>query len=589
MQTSGADLVITRLLEEGNDVVFLVPGAQIDPLCQRLSEKPAPQAIVASHELSAGFMADGYARASGKIGACFGIGSCGAANMLPAAAVAAIDCSPVLFLTGNIPSDLQGCGTFQDGGRQGSDDPRVFSRFVRRSQSPGSREELSEVLSRIFETARKPFAAPVHISLPLDLQTGDVPFNRLKIAEELDTTDRQHTFRNSQATNRDTDRIGSVLARARRPCLLVGPRFNGAEASKLIREFAELFVIPVATTLSAKGILPEHHALSLGNFGFSGSQRSLKTLLGRESDLILVLGADFNERDSCCWDNRLRANGRRIVRVDSAEFNSRRFPADIECDIDCVQLIQNWIRDGGNQLGQLHDSTQERAEWVKSLSSFSRTFLPAEEPSLADGVIPLDRVVTSLRESASPDTILTVDAGFQRIFAGHYWLAAQPGTFYSACGTAPIGWAICAAIGIQLARPDQPVIVMTGDGCMTAHGMELGTMVRYRLPIVIVVCNNGAHGSVASRLPDCDLSQLADTDWVAFARSLGATGIKVCGDTQSHDSLSQVFEDATGMARQNRCPVVLDVKTPMTPALPNPEIARSVLSESVNSQESIAA
>jgi len=144
MQNSGADLIMARLVEEGTDAVFLVPGAQIDPPCRRLSETPAPQAIVASHELSAGFMADGYAHASRQVGVCSGIGSCGAANMLPAVAVAAIDCSPVLFLSGNIPNRLQGCGAFQDGWAQGSDDSRVFSSFVRHSESPKSSAELRD-------------------------------------------------------------------------------------------------------------------------------------------------------------------------------------------------------------------------------------------------------------------------------------------------------------------------------------------------------------------------------------------------------------------------------------------------------------
>ena len=124
---------------------------------------------------------------------------------------------------------------------------------------------------------------------------------------------------------------------------------------------------------------------------------------------------------------------------------------------------------------------------------------------------------------------------------------------------------------------------------MTAHGMELGTMVRYRLPIVVVVCNNGAHGSVARRLPDCELARLPQIDWVAFADSMGATGIRVDRSTQSGDTLAQIFEDAMTLAWQNRCPVVLDVKTPIAPAFPSAEITRSALSEPENFRELIAA
>lgn len=587
MQTSGADQILTRLVEEGTAVVFLVPGAQIDPLCRRLSETPAPQAIVASHELSAGFMADGYARASGQVGVCLGIGACGAANMLPAVEVAAIDCSPVLFLSGNIPNRLQGHGAFQDGWAQGSDDSRVFRDFVRYSGSPKTSLEVRDDLDRTFATIRKPFASPVHLSIPVDLQEECVPNSRLGFSKE--SRSRPDDLVRIADNDFDSDRIATALAQAKRPCLLVGPRFCGPDARTLLREFAKRFVIPVATTLSAKGVLPEDHPLSLGNFGFSGSRRALETLLGDKPDLILALGADFNERDSCCWDSRLRTNGRRILRVDSAEFDSQRFPADVECDSDCVELVRDWMCDRGELLGPLLGSADDRTEWVETLSHVPRTFPPAEVTPSEAGIIQLDHVVNSLRESAASDAILTVDAGFQRIFAGHYWQATRPDTFYSACGTAPIGWAICAAIGIQLARTEQPVIVLTGDGCMTAHGMELATMVRYRLPIVVVVCNNGAHGSVAGRLPDSELAQLPDVDWVAFARSMGATGIRVRGGSQLDNTLPEVFEDAMKLARQSCCPVVLDVLTPVTPVLPSADIARSALSKPVSSQDSIAA
>lgn len=582
MQTSGADLIMTRLMERGTDAVFLVPGAQIDPLCRRLSDQTAPQAIVASHEQSAGFMADGYARASHQVGVCLGIGSCGAANMLPAVAVAAEDCSSVLFLSGNIPSRLQGHGAFQDGWVQGADDSRIFKSLVRRSAAPDSRTTLQTELDQLLSSAIDPFGAPVHLSIPVDMQ------------EACDSETRSSNVRTDHFLNsrHDEFRLKAVvakLANARRPCLLVGPRFSGADANVVLREFAEHYRIPIATTLSAKGLLPEDHELSLGNFGFSGSRRAHETLLGTGPDVIFALGADFNERDSCCWDSRLRTNGRAILRADSKETGSLKFKADIECITNCVELLRDWTRDSGQQLLPLLESAPNRTGWIEELSDIPRTFTPLCSSPDEDEVIPLDRVVTSLREAASSDTILAVDAGFQRIFAGHYWQATQPDTFHSACGTAPIGWAICAAIGIQIARPTQPVVVLTGDGCMCAHGMELSTMVRYRLPIVVVVCNNGAHGSVSRRLPESELPRLPEIDWVAFANSLGATGIRVRGNSPAGGSLEHVFDDALTLAQKNQCPFVLDVLTPLAPAVPSPEITRSALTEDNCSLGSAAA
>lgn len=581
MQTSGADLIMTQLMERGTDAVFLVPGAQIDPLCRRLSEQRAPQAIVASHELSAGFMADGYARASHQVGVCLGIGSCGAANMLPAVAVAADDCSPVLFLSGNIPSSLQRHGAFQDGWAHGSDDSSIFKSLVRQSATPESRTTLRSDLDHLLTSSMEPFGSPVHLSLSFDIQ-GAHDTN-----SQSSNVPTEH-FQNTRDEFR-VKAIAAALANSKRPCLLVGSRFSGSDADGVLRMFADKYKIPVATTLLAKGLLSEDHELSLGNFGFSGSRRAHETLLGAGPDLILALGADFNERDSCCWDSRLRSNDRVILRVDSKETDSNAFNADIECITDCVRLIREWTQDCEQQLLPLVQSAHSRSSWIEELSNVPRTFTPVRAPIDNDDIIPLDRVVTSLREASSPDTILAVDAGFQRIFAGHYWKATQPGTFHSACGTAPIGWAICAAIGIQIARPAQSVVVLTGDGCMCAHGMELSTMVRYRLPIVVVVCNNGAHGSVSRRLPDSDLPLLPEIDWVAFANSLGATGIRVRGNSTDGGSLEHVFDDAMACARKNNGPVVLDVLTPVAPAVPSPEITRSALTEEPCSLESAAA
>lgn len=574
MRTTGADLIVTRLHELGTDALFLVPGAQIDPLCKRLSEETGPQAIVASHEISAGFMADGYARASGKTGVCLGIGSCGAANMIPAASVASIDCSPVLFLSGNIPERLQGYKVFQDGWNSAGDDALMFKNLVRETASPRSVSAISTELDRVISGMIQPFAAPAHISLPVDLQLEThvgSPSPNLRIHSGVADT----------AFDFVLDAITASLNLARRPCLLVGSRFASPDAAQILKDFAERYCLPVATTLSSKGLLPENHPLSLGVFGFGGSRRAHETLLGPEPDLLLVLGADFNERDTSCWDARLRSSDRSVFRVDPKKSLSKGFKADLDRQADCFEFLRSLTKEGRARLDLLLNSTADREPWIEWLSKTPRTFPPTTSVPNEESAIPLDRVVLTLQESASHDTILAVDAGFQRIFAGHYWQSRQPCSFFSACGTAPIGWAICAAIGIQIARPQQPVVVLTGDGCMAAHGMEIATMVRYRLPIVIVVCNNGGYGSVSRRLPECDLPLLPRIDWVAFGKSLGASGIKVQGNTHPGEALTQTFAEALQSAREMMRPVVLDIRTPLVPELPETSITRSALSEAI--------
>lgn len=580
MQASGADILQQELVKAGIKAVFLVPGAQVDPLSTQLAKSRQLSTVIANHELAAGFMADGYARASQLPGVCLGIGACGAANMLPAAATAAADDSAVLFLTGNIVSGMRGYGAFQDAGPGGSDDAAVFRQFVRYSAVPESTGALRYELDRAFDLMTQPFRAPVHLSIPYDVQNGK--------ASGESAVESWHADPESLDEDAETGRkqIADALASSQRPYLLVGPRFMSPDAHNLLRQFAETYCVPVATTLSAKGILPETHALSLGNFGFGGSRRAQEAVLRGQPDSIVLLGADFNERDSLAWDRRIKPNGRQIMRVDSKRVDSLGIEVDKHSTSDGVATVRQWLMGGDSRFGPLLKSAPERASWADSLSRTPRTYDAPVDSFCPDGTLPLDLVVLTLRKNVPDDTILVVDAGLHRIFGGHYWEAKQPGTFFSACATVPMGWAICAAIGIQIARGDQPVVVLTGDGCMRAQGIELATMVRYQLPIVTIVCNNRGYGSVYRRMQhsSCaeDLTLLPPVDWVGFAASLGARTKRVDNETALRDSLNNIFEERFRATKARRGPYMLDVATPLQQEIPHPELLCSSLYNSAS-------
>jgi acetolactate synthase-1/2/3 large subunit len=564
------------LINEGVRAVSLVPGMEIDPFLLQLAELPEVRTVVATHEGAAGFIADGYARASQRIGVCLGIGAPGASNMLTAAVTAQADDSPVLFITGNVPVHLDQTGTFQDGGPSGTNDVGLFGQAVRYAatvENPACLEEQLHLAAAAMH--QLPFA-PGHLSIPYDVQEAkpirsSCPFKAERASLETEAENAAHL-----------EQTLSVLARARNLVILAGGRTVLPDAAEPLRRFAEKFSIPVATTLAAKGVLPENHPLSLGNFGYAGMRRANEALLRPDVELLLILGADFNERDSLCWDHRLKSTGRTLVRIDPKKTDYRHgLEADIEWRADCASVLNQFLGLAEGRLASLRETAPTRQDWIEQLMAVPRAYpAPLSDASEVSSV-PLDEVIQELRKSLPEDTNLIVDAGLQRVFAGHYWLALRPHSFFSACGLAPMGWAIGAAIGAKLARPDQPVVVVTGDGCMRTHGFEIATMARYGLPIIVVVCNNQAYGSIHRRFKShrtaAQLTLLSPVDWPQFARALGAESTRASTPAELRAALEQAIQHGAARSSAPAKPWVIDVATPLTQGISNPAAAPAAI------------
>ncbi len=530
---SGADLVVARLRSWGIRHLFLVPGAQLDPLIAAADS--AMSVVVAGHECAAGFMADGYARISRGMGVCAAIGGPGASNLLTAATTARLDESSVVFLTGNVPTALFGCGAFQDGSAQGSRDLALFAGAITHAQQITSSAALGPQLDALRQTSQGSVPGPVHLALPLDIQraqAADVP-----------------------APVRPTRQPGEPLAvwrtelldRARRPVLLLGPRACGSPDT--VRRFVEAYGIPAATSLSAKGLLPEDHPLSLGNFGYAGSRRASAVLLGDEPDLLIVVGMGLNERDTLQWDSRLLGAHRSLMRIDPRP-PAEPLPASFAVDVrgDCTAVLAALLPGEPGELRTLKRTLDERTAWLDRLAAIPRQFDPPPRPATARG-LGNDEILTTMRKVAPREAALFVDAGAHRLFAGHYWQALSPGRFFLAHSNSAMGWAIAAAIGAKLARPDVPMLVLTGDGCMRMHCMELATCAHYGLAVVFVLVDNHGYGSVYRRLSAtgsrvAEHARLPPIDWLGLALGMGCRASAV----DSRDALAAALADGLGYA-----------------------------------------
>jgi acetolactate synthase I/II/III large subunit len=551
----GTDFILDALVLEGLTHLFMVPGGLVDPFLPALARHPKIQPIVAAHEGGAAYMADGYARASGRFGAALGIGGPGLCNMATAIAAAKTDSSRVLVLSGEVPVDMESLGVFQDASQATLDDTATMRPLTRLSMTVASARNLNHWLRRALTSMWAKPSGPVHLSLTHDALVGDCNLDHKVVSAFFgDAVELLSTAATQRALN--------VLGKAKngtalRIACLVGAGVEGTAAAAALRDVAERWMIPVATTLRAKGGFPEDHDLSLGVFGYAGTRHATEAILNEHLDILFVLGSGLNERDTMHWALRERSKAVTIhVNTDMEELTAHSaaghaVPGSARA---FLELMRDKVEIG---CATLDSAKLQRREWITKIKLGPRLY-DVENCKRSTSPIHPATAIASLREAYPRDGIVLIDSGAHRAFAGHYWTAYEPGTYISATNLGPMGWAIPAAIGVQCARPDRRVMVITGDGCMHMHGIEVQTAARYQLPIIYVVLNNSALGNVWLRarrwgaIPD-GLTSLPDHDWAGFARSLGVQGFTVHSPTQLEDTYRRALAANTT--------TLIDVKT----------------------------
>ena len=545
---AGVDFVLDALLREGIGHLFMVPGGLIDPILPALARHPNLKPIVAAHEGGAAYMADGYARAGGRFGAAVGIGGPGLCNMTTAVAAAKTNSSPILVLSGEVPVEMEGLGEFQDASQASLDDTSIMRPVTRLSMTVASARNLNHWFRHALTSMLAEPSGPVHLSLTHDTLVGDC---------NPDYTPVFPFFNNVAPLSRPAaERAIALLGKGPRVAILAGAGIEHDSAAAVLKTVAERWSIPVATTLRAKGVFPEDHDLSLGVFGYAGTRHATMALLAENLDVLLILGSGLNERDTMHWTLREKSKALMIhVNTDMHEITAGGEPGHVvpgsaHAFLDLLAGSEAAIT------AALTNTRPARLSWLAAVKSGPRLY-DIENCHRATRPIHPAAAVTALRAAFPRDGIVLIDSGAHRAFAAHYWSAYEPRTYISATNLGPMGWAIPASTGVQCARPDRRVAVITGDGCMHMHGMEVQTAARYGLPIVYVVLNNGALGNVWLRahqygpLPS-ELTTLPDHDWAGFARSLGAQGMTVTDPAALGDTFAKaVAANAT---------VVIDVK-----------------------------
>jgi acetolactate synthase-1/2/3 large subunit len=534
-----ADLLLDALDRLGVGNLFLVPGAQVDPLVCAAARHPRVRPVVCAHELGAAFMADGHARMTGGIGACASIGGPGAANLIPGATTARVHDIPVLYLTGMPPAGLRNASPFQDTGERGGRDAALFQAALGHSETVIRAAELPDAWARVL--SRLAQGSPSHLAISYDAQLqeadllGELPTNAPPSAAGED------------GLSQLVEQTHRLLKDGARLAILAGPGLNTAAGRAALRELAEQHFIPVATTADAVGILPGDHPLWFGHFGYGGGPRATDLLLSPEVESLLVVGAELNERNSLAWHEALFAPERRILQVHARPQSAP--PSVREFHFACAPPERFLGRLGNDSAPTGFDPAAPILEsaWFSKYRSRDRCApLPADAPFEQGGLHPA-QVVAAMRRNLPADAALFVDSGAHRLAANLHWTTNDSLGLVTAAQTAPTGWAIAAGIGAALAGVRRRITVLTGDGCMLMHGMELCVAARNNAPVTFVLSNNSASGNIYRRLartvPEAiEMGTLPRVDWTALALALGVRAVRITSLSGLDDALNRLPE-----------------------------------------------
>ena len=548
--------VLDAFVREGIDHIFFVPGGLIDPFLPDLSSGMGIKPVVAAQEGGAVYMADGYARAHGRFGVCFAIGGPGITNMVTGVAAAYTDCSPIAVISGEVPTDWEGRGGFQDSSPVSFNDVDIFKTVTLSSLIVENPHLMHSHLRFSLTAMCTAPQGPVHLSIPTDVQRAEVHVPWTSLDGSV-----------YEPRNADIGAIERALAALApdqqeeapsRIVILAGAGVEKSGAEEDLIAFAERYGIPVATTLRAKGVFPEDHRLSLGVFGYAGHRHAIEAILSDDVEILIVLGSGLNQRDTMFWNKKMLPR-RALIQVDiNPKALGRTWHVDVPVVGDVKAALLGMERFSEGRLSRLESTRDLRAAWLDKIRASGPRHYDGENGESPAKPLHPARLITGLRKVMPRDTVLVVDAGAHRAFSGHYWEAYEPRSYLSATNLGPMGWAIAAGIGAKAARPEKPLVVVTGDGCMLMHGMEIQTAARYNIPVIFLVVNNGALGNVWLRAKEAgpgprELTELPVHDWAGFARSLGLAAATLEEPDRIEETFAQALASGVPYLIDARC------------------------------------
>ena len=525
---TGAEIVVECLKEQGVDTVFGYPGGAIlniyDALYQHQDEITH---ILTSHEQGASHAADGYARATGRVGVCLATSGPGATNLVTGIATAYMDSVPVVAITCNVTNSLLGKDSFQEIDITGVTMPITKYNFIVKDVN-----RLATVIRRAFTIAQTGRPGPVLVDITKDVTAAPCEYEK-QVPEEI-------VRQSDTITEQDMDRAVEMIRKASKPVIFVGGGAVLANASDELRAFAHKIQAPVADSLMGKGAFDGADELYTGMVGMHGTKTSNFGIT--EADLLIVVGARFSDRVT--GNASKFAKNAKILQldIDPAEINKNiKVDASIIGDVKVILRKLNARLDPVN-----HD------EWIAHIERMKDMYPLRYDKNLLTGPF----IVQTINEVTGGDAVIVTEVGQHQMWAAQYYQYRQPRTLLTSGGLGTMGYGLGAAIGAKMGCRDKTVINIAGDGCFRMNMNEIATATRYNIPVVEVIVNNHVLGMVrqwqtlfyGKRYSQTILND--SVDFVKIAEAMGARAYRV---TQKEE-LEPVLREAISL----NIPVVID-------------------------------
>lgn len=541
MKKTGAQIIVECLLEQGVDTVFGYPGGTILPLYDALGPSPIRH-VLTVHEQGAAHAADGYARASGRVGVCIATSGPGATNLVTGLAAAFMDSVPVVAITGQVPTALIGRDAFQEVDITGITMAVTKHNFLVKDTA-----KLAETIRYAFRIARSGRPGPVLVDVPRDVQMHEVLFEPASEPAKV-------PFALAGAVVSRIEAAAAAIDESKRPAIIVGGGAVAAEAQAEVKALAEKLNAPVVSTLMGLGAFPASHPLFLGLTGMHGHKPANNCV--HQADLIIAVGSRFSDRVT--GDRAKYAAGKTIIHIDVD-------PAEIDKNVAAQIGLTGDLK---TILGFLQSrlTATTAAAWWEQIGDWQREC--RSEPASYRLTAPW--IFSHIADrTAGGDYIFVTDVGQHQMWAAQYLKIESPRTWLTSGGLGAMGFGLPAAIGAQLAAPAKRVIHIAGDGGFKMTGAELYTAAGQRLPLISIIINNNGLGMIRQlqhvffdqRYTACDLPAV---DFTAFAAAFGVPAVQ----TASWQDFARAFADA--MAADGPRVIIADIAaddlvTPMVP------------------------
>ena len=533
MQLNGAEIVIECLKEQGVDTVFGYPGGAILNVYDELyKHRDEIRHILTSHEQGASHAADGYARATGKVGVCLATSGPGATNLVTGIATAYMDSIPIVAITCNVGVSLLGKDSFQEIDIAGITMPITKYSFIVKDVT-----KLADTIRKAFRIAKTGRPGPVLVDIPKDITAKVTEY----IPEELGKCTKEDSSRKTPRMDEHRfDRVISMLEEAEKPFVFVGGGAVLSGASQELKEFVDKLDAPVTDSLMGKGAFPGTDPRYTGMLGMHGTKASNFGV--SECDLLVVMGARFSDRVT--GNTEKFAKNAKIIQLDID-------PVEINKNVLITEEIIGDLKDVLKTLNK-RLKQQNHAEWLEKIQGYKEKYPLKYHPNVLSGPF----LVEEIYRQTNGEALIVTEVGQLQMWAAQYYKYTKPRTLLTSGGLGTMGYGLGAALGAKTGCPDKIVVNIAGDGCFRMNMNEIATAVRHNIPIIQVVVNNHVLGMVR-QWQDLFYDErysatvLRDAvDFVKLAEAMGAEGMRAV----SQEEFKEAFSKALTLNR----PVVID-------------------------------